>query len=490
MRKALLLFAVLLICGIAGVFPMRSYMLEQKDQVRITENVVHGDPAFVSGVTVKIGSQMEHRLYWDTIYTIGEQPVTEYRYYSSKYYETGVRGEYSGVRFEGFPNYGSSGSGIESVGEETGFGDAYRELAEQLPAGTSGSKRIYVKDYYEYYPVWVSIETEYFDQDYCEGFWMGSHNVVDETEMKKVSEAFRSFFKVPVLEDEIYVIELTKNRAGDVVEIGGQSNGLRDDIEADGFYWQTATAWDENYCYFTFVPYSAMGKEVDTSLIPGGFGIYRLPFYQDEEGMYHVKAEELTMVYALEPESVKGELHLESGQQGEVLLVTGNENQLCYQTIRTDIWELKQEFFIEKEAEDRVTLWHREEDFMVWVIGERLLVVSESEERGYEKQIFIPLKEGSLIWEGAQSYRGQGAVDWNGKQLLYAVHGVAAETKYLHGVAYDCDVSIGIYDETGEVYRGEYLSSLHADKEREEKHVYDGGQCESRDYVLEVQWGN
>ena len=51
--------------------------------------------------------------------------------------------------------------------------------------------------------------------------------------------------------------------------------------------------------YFTFNTHTDGGDVVDTSLIPGGYGIYRLPYDREKEIFL---SEKLEMVYALDPE--------------------------------------------------------------------------------------------------------------------------------------------------------------------------------------------
>ena len=96
MRKALAIFVSLIAVLVAGLFPLGRYVLSERDQVKYEETIIKGSAETAEGITVSVKGQMNHRNYWDSIYTIGdgEDARTEYTYYSSYHQEksSGIKG--------------------------------------------------------------------------------------------------------------------------------------------------------------------------------------------------------------------------------------------------------------------------------------------------------------------------------------------------------------------------------------------------------------
>ena len=79
--------------------------------------------------------------------------------------------------------------------------------------------------------------------------------------------SFRRFFKIPVLENEIYTVE---SEDGDVL---GEKEVYVDWTE-DYFTLNFDMEYVSDKVFLFFGNRSANGKVVDTSEIPGGYGIY------------------------------------------------------------------------------------------------------------------------------------------------------------------------------------------------------------------------
>lgn len=488
MRKAFALFVILVVCCIAGAFPVGRYLLSEKDRIQYEEHVILGDKAVAEGITVTLGSKMNSQHFWDTTYVIGAQPEVEssYRYYGERHYEraTGYYG--NGVNFGSFPNFGSSGGSIDSIGESTGFGAAYRALEEETKAGETRHRTVPISEYFTYYPIWLEIETYSFDYTYSDAFWGGATERIPKEERNAVSRAFAEFFKVPIMEGEVYTITVTKDAKGTVSELHGEPGG----DGTDSFHWWMETVWDDEYIYFTFRPYSGGGKEMNTDLIPGGFGIYRLPYSLGEDGIYHVRAEELTTIIPLEKEVMKREAYLELNAEGDIVMATEDENFVFFTVYDRTSWEAKQSLKIERSSAEDLRIAHFADDFVVCTLGaEQLIVLDWNAERGYELKFIVPIAEKSLLWQAVQSYRSERNYDWNGEQLVIATYGTAGydENGFWMRV-YDADFSVAIYDATGEIYLAEYLSSQYTGIERKNMARYFSGyRCEN-DAAIEIQW--
>jgi len=496
MRKAGILLVCLLVIGIAGLFPVGNYLSAEKGNIQLTEHILYGDKALAEGVQITFGSRLQWQHYWDSVYTIGANPEieTQYTFYPTGKVENSTKKTYDGITFGGFPNYGSSGSlPMESRVRPDEFLPAYQELAEATLNGSSRSGSVKVNEYFTYYPVWADITTEYFYYSISGHYGYigdtGSGREIDTTHQKELYEALSEYFRIPVLNNDVYLISVTRNEAGTVTDVGGRP-GYPEVPLTDTFIWNLVSAYDEKAIYFTFVPYSSRGVEMSTDLIPGGFGVYRLPYEKDEDGIYHVKEKELQTVCSLDPKKVKKELWLEIEETGTLRVITGDEKTVYFYAFDMEEWKLRQELSIARQSEERMAIEYETDDFMVCSFGTDSLVVIECREDGtYEMKCRIPMREDSPLRELVYGYDGRVYYDWNGEQLVYVVSGMANAGEVYLGYQDFADFHVGICDETGLLYLAEYLSSLHAAKERLPEYRYSGIQCQTRHSVLAVEWG-
>ena len=86
---------------------------------------------------------------------------------------------------------------------------------------------------------------------------------------------------------------------------------------SDSFSFETIACGTPEAVYFTFDPHSYRGELVDTSMIPGGYGLYRLP-YDSEKNVF--LPEKLKMVYPLDP--TRDYVSIHSSPDGQKLLLT------------------------------------------------------------------------------------------------------------------------------------------------------------------------
>lgn len=496
MRKAGILLVCLLVIGIAGLFPVGNYLSAEKANIQMTENVLYGDKALAEGIKVTFGSRLQWQHYWDSVYTIGANPEieTQYTFYPLGKVENSTKKTYDGITFGGFPNYGSSGSlPMESRIRPDEFLPAYQELADVTPNGASGFENIRVNEYFTFYPVWPDITTEYFWYEISgpHGYigYLGSGETVDASNQKELYEALNAYFRIPVPDNDIYQISLTKKEDGTITDVGGRPAGEGSGVQSDTFIWNLVSVYDEEAIYFTFVPYSSRGVEMSTDLIPGGFGVYRLPYEKDEDGIYHVKEKELQTVCSLDPNKVKKELRLEIGGSGTLRVITGDEKTVYFYAFDMEEWKLRQELSIARQSEERMAIEYEGEDFMVCSFGTDNLIVVECRKDGtHEMKCRIPMGENSPMQELVYGYDGRVSYDWNGKQLVYVVSGMANAGEVYLGYQDFADFHVGICDETGLLYLADYLSGLHVAKERLPEYRYSGIQCQMRHSVLAVEW--
>ncbi|MBR5712917.1 MAG: hypothetical protein IKX54_04905 [Lachnospiraceae bacterium] len=122
--------------------------------------------------------------------------------------------------------------------------------------------------------------------------------------MTAVSERLNGFFRIPVLPDE--TLEISSN--GLTTSAYEEQKYERTISYAQGTDYydpRTMTVCTDDAFLFTFTTHTNDGAVVDTSLIPGGYGVYTLPYakYEGETYTPGVDLDELRLFYPLDPNS-------------------------------------------------------------------------------------------------------------------------------------------------------------------------------------------
>lgn len=469
MRKALTLTLLLLATSIAGICLAHGAVNGARDQVEFTENVLYGDKAVLEGLNVRCDTHYNYRLFWSTTYAAGAEPrcSTEYTFSSRELHQDPPR-IHSGVvlSFE-VPRMNSYADQ-----DQTGIAVALRDLSDSTPPGKENKKVVYLKDYYDYYPLDVSL-----DFPGTRLAWLGSFSTdIEDPEPGTetyVILRFREFLKIPVIEDEQIEISVKKDADGDDISHRVATT------DSDSFGIRSESVLTDNACYFAFNSHTSDGDIVDTSLIPGGYGIYCLPYFDgrtESRRISGAKVDELSMVYPLDPAAEFLDLGI-NPERTKLLLHTVEDRKYVLTVIDIATMTAVQRIEVFDWPEDANGWWVYEgEGFLTAVLsGYRLAVVAVNEEGRYDLRFTaeITIGEGpSHVWAGA-------AMDYDGDLLAVGDFLIAEKGRY------NCDFYLAVYDESGLLYYGEYASSLSADYGRDR--YYD--RCAPVDHApIAVNW--
>lgn len=475
MKKALVLTVVLIILSACGMVFAFADINAARDQVIITETAKFGDISAADGLEVLVRTQYDHHLFWDTTYQTDQSAArTNYRFSHTQVYENSPM-EYSGVQMETAIQYGFD---FASDGKQSGISAAYKELFDRTPTGTEGSATVRLKDYYEFYPIQTTLDMPGNLLSWSSDFY--TDTALEPGTETYVTLAFKDFFRIPVMEDETVDISVTKNIDG---SMGGYGSGS---TEGDAFYLWTLSTLTDDACYFTFNPHTTKGNVIDTSLIPGGYGIYHLPYNKDhivKDGITSgILIDELSMVYSLNPEDTVFDLRT-NPDQTKLLLLT-KENKVCVLTvIDTETMKPLQRLELAVLGGDE-SLWNTYyyDDFIALHLSENQLAVVDRKEDGeYEHRFTVNLTDDA---EELYSLSRNAVMDWDGEKLVVSDF---LTTNYARNMNYFkyCSFYLSVYDETGLLYFGEYLSSLDAGNELNSF----SNPCQSTDYSpLSVSW--
>ncbi len=516
MKKSFVLLVALIVLISGTAYYAQGELLKEKDQVHFTEKVLYGDKSVVEGVKVDTNISYESQLFWHTIYEIGNEPKeeTEYKFYPTKF--SGQEYQYAGSLSFNMDGTDTMSNDFKSDRTYYGMEKAMKELYDRTAPGEEESAVVYLKDYMEYYTFIHDINFPYISgvnvKEYNHhGYWR-FHDLLDDIEnleeyppskenqkqledLKKILkdvETFQEFFKIPVLETEAYKISIRKYEDGDIMGMGvsslrsGSATGEIDIPDApnveglDSFHFGVSSVFDNGDCYFTFNPHTETGKLVDTSLIPGGYGIYHLG-YDIEKGT--IDLANMKMVYALDPQNEIEDIRIdESGKN--ILITTSDVTTRYMQVVDRESMTLVDVFNL-GDKENYFSIWNFEE-YMV-IRAENIMVFEYGENGRYTQALSVNMEavdeKITACSPGADFLNWNSAFDWDGETLLIANQVMLSDEDF-RGTR-TCNFYVAAVDETGLLYYGEYVSTLDACRDGGHKYCYFNPDM---DYPIQVSW--
>lgn len=466
MKRVIALSIALLVLLIAITSALSLKIDAQKDDVRFDENILFGDPASLEGLCVGMRAHYDDRLYWNVKYDPAASAVMEcdYRFSLSDLHEYGPY-EHSGLSM--YVSYFYEWDTDTPIEELEGLSIAYRELYDATPEGEEVEKSVYVKDYYEYYPlafhidlpstVWASLRPSGEI-----GFRPG-----DELyEYKRLCE----YFKIPVLPYDKVTVTVDKDKSNGVMAQQGGSDSLS--------LYTRSTYTDDGVCYFSIYNRTNNGELIDTSHIPGGYGIYAVNFGRDT-GVYDsgVYADSLRTVYALDENVIVKHITTNKSQTKLLLFTLEDDLSASYLTV-IDIATMKEEQKLHIYDYDVYETFEYE-DFLVVYASDMLILLEVDASGEYKVKFSVPVPY--AVDERFTYLDTLARMDYDGERL--AVVGALEDNRY--GTFDLCGFYLAVYDESGLVFYGEYNSSLSANPRLTR---YDFNCLPSGTYAFDVEW--
>lgn len=498
MRKSFVLFIAFILLAVSVICYGQTSLMAERDQVQITEHVLHGDKSVVEGVTLQMKNHYENQLFWDTTYVLGEKNEisTDYAFYQEEQYYYSYW-YYGSVSFQEDSVHNLDWMENQEDEALEGLELAVRELYDSIGPSERAEELFFVKDYEDYYSFSVEVTGD-FDSEknmdqfnfelyesalesdllYAEEHIGKNYSYSEEAiaEMRKQLEwleTFQEFFKIPILETEVCTIAMEKDANGELLGWGvatvgsgsatgsieipespyaGDSNGY------DSFHFETRSAVSNGNAYFTFNTHSFNGAVVDTSLIPGGYGIYYFPYDASKNEIY---PEKLQMVYALDPNTVLHDLTID--KKGEnLLLFTEEEDGLYMSVIDIATMTLENQIVVSELGEDDtfygIESYSLFDDYMVINTYGELVLITMDEDGNYKKEFDISKEKLEAYDMDETRYRQIGDADtiydWDGEHLLLA--------DYFYNINgyLGCNFYVGVVDAAGVQFFATYDSSL------------------------------
>lgn len=450
MKKTLLLFTVMLLCAAALMGAVTPVVNAQRDKVEVYEETVMGDPAAAEGLLVHMTAEYDRNLIWETDCIPGKDPVCETEYSFHQYGKNFIRrGDTQSFYISVTKSYGYDEDATR------GLALAFRELYDSLEPGEDMEKTVYVKDYYDYYPIsgHVDFEKDVYYWDYSNFDTMTEEEIAENTEdWVDVTIAMQEYFKIPVIEDETVDIHVSKVTVGDVA----YSSGMGGSIDGDAFDMFSCHARTDDAVYFTFDAHTRNGDLVDVSEIKGGYGLYRLPVGATPDGTGEMAYYwDLELVAPLDPASEKVEMNMSSDEK-TIFLHTRENGMYVVRVYDAATGEELQVLTPAPWSDDEYGwgVYEAEDFFAVKLTQDRIILFTENENGDYHTPIVCEIP---YIDYYEYSF-DRVSMDYDGERL--------AVVDKLFGDNFSwallCGFSLTVYDEDGVAYLGRYTTSLGA----------------------------
>ena len=285
----------------------------QMADCRITEKTIVGDAAAAAGLSASFGMGLQNQFYWRNVYTYGGADdgadVQETAFSRKNPFPADKKGPVPYVRLTGYMTSGNALDDIltdpaegypirqellAQVRQEfftAGAAERVREIKRALPADGETTQDLKLKDLFRYYPIEGDLTGT--------SIWAASldNAVYASEDSVKLGQDLNHFLRIPIPETESSGFSVGKYPDGSLNfnYYQGKENCSQ---QEDHFDFCSIACSTPDAVYFTFDTHTDDGDVVDTSLIPGGYGIYRLPYDREKEIFLSGKLE---MVYALDP---------------------------------------------------------------------------------------------------------------------------------------------------------------------------------------------
>ncbi len=440
------LIAIVLLSGYI-VTAVSADINSECDQVKITEKVVLGEKSVAEGINITTKNHLKYHLYWETDYTIGKEKSinTEYSFYPRQHYDEQQKSNYIGMIFDNGLEYGF----YEDIPASKQFGlqRAYKELYDSAEYNKEKTKTVYIKDYYDYYPLGIGFDlpnTDWVDYEY------GGALKGEPYDSLYVTEKFREYFKIPVLESDRVKISVEK------YDDNSYSTGTAEDFVFN-LNAISAVSYSKNRCFFAINNYKYADWQndtdvieyIDTSLIPGGYGIYSFYYYGgDNAERTGIMADTLETVYPLQKEAEV--MHLSLNADETKLLLFTEENGASYLTV-IDIKTMSE---IQKILilDERLGAVYEYDDFFVADMENSISIISVKDDT---YSLDYSVYKSKDIDENHRELWNVDCMDYKDGKLALIGNSIEPETGYTL-----CDFYVCVYDKSGLIYYGVYDNSL------------------------------
>ena len=277
MRRKTVIFLVLVVILAFGAVYVNMDINDLGDEAAYKLKDLYGDPEVLDGIELSMDGGFRYRFFWENKLRFDDGKVS--------------------IKSNDFhidPSYGSTLDIIDpheiqdliridicdDVYTYCSFvrywDEGIKTIGDELLSGDKNNVTFRLKDYVDFYTFSGELKIGFYNKN------MKLWNLFDDEGISKYDDdfiAFNEFFRIPVLENEVYNAEIEKSSVSSDKYVN-VSESDRDDCDRFQFY--SYMEYINGKVYMFFNDRTSRGDHVDTSHIPGGYGIYSFGF-KDEE---------------------------------------------------------------------------------------------------------------------------------------------------------------------------------------------------------------
>ncbi len=447
MRKSFICFLLLVLLAVGVMAASVQALDDQKDNISVVEETVYGDAKAVENLAVTTHALLSQQLYWDTSYLAGENPetATEFRFYPERQSYENESDGYFYLQL-GSSNFGMGSSHhIDLEAIEYNRRDDHRDMREGLnhmllPAidvasrtanGQEHKETVRLRDYYERY----KIQPEYN---------LTGMDMFDEASYQTVAEALAEVLVIPVPEDLMVEVIITKDDMGQVTDVE-----CWDVVELGHVYdcWSEGLVMEDGVYFY-------LGGNLDFSQIKLGYGIYWIPIVQTVNGKAFLDVENMENIYDLElPSDGEGRARMQESSDG---------TQVYLFEKRGEDWQL---VILDHAAKTVVqqlplcgspTVWHGE-NAEAFLTSEEV----EGEESQYHLQVYEKQGDKLALWLDTDLPQVEKEWFWSiYRQPTVLFNGETLAVGSFYDNYYNVSTKLLLFDRSGLQYAGIYHNAM------------------------------
>lgn len=448
MKKSLIALLLALVLTLGGAVYTAAGVADGIDDVVYRQTTVAGDPAAAEGITIRHKVQYDNFLHWDNVLTLGEGQhslETDFHYTGDRVYEVQT---YSPNGVTMWKGTGADYDTDVPLEQHEGFDYIMRKLYDDTAINETATVRMKLSEVYDYYP--LGVEVDLMNHFFFSDVWANRYEQDSSVEAwTYVNDGFQEFFRIPVSTEEEYELTIEKRSDGMASSFGiTEESYEKDRYDMTSFAASTATE-----TWFTFTTHTTKGNVVDTSLIPGGYGIYHLSATEVENPAAPcdgILVDELECIYPMDPNLEVKALHL-TGDGTRLMVCYADESRTLWvdvvsvsdgallQTI--ELCTVPGDFTIYVEAD--------QQQGMVLYEAEGRFILLEETDTGVELKLCV-------VGNRYENFPGQlfgMNFGWDGERL--ALVGGYGGTWW-----WGADVALSVYTADGLQYAGFYAGTL------------------------------
>ena len=463
MRKAFTVFLVALLLLTAGYVAVSIAVNSQREAITWEEETLYGDPSQAAGAKIRTMNHLHSHLLWETEGVLGEalDPATKFTF-SNVPIQSASEITYEGLYMHDTVDFLASLSFTDSSRMPGYAKEKYADLIayckdcyDSVEIGEEKFFTLDLSDYMDYYSLCGTFDFPGCDWSHWDEF--GDYNLRIPHEY---IQAINDFFRIPIQGE--YLVEFSINLRQYGSSVGTSFAGGR---VQDLYHPQFDAVYLNDTCYLTFNTVGPDGEVVDTSLIPGGYGLYRLNTSRDAEGKLVLGDPVAEMVFPMDPEAAF--YYLDVSDDGRhIYLHTWEDEKLLRRILDAETMEVLQTIELVDPSDEFYWEMDQYDDFLVIRLlsindqdpsSNSITVYHEDAQGLYHHSFTVPMNAESLdVNKDLEMYNSVTKnMDFDGETLL-VVQNQFESDRYAYSYGDQCNFYVLAYNAEGLSYAGKY----------------------------------